>query len=172
MASVEAQELISRLGLEPLEGEGGYYRNIFLDTQRIPTAHLGNFVASELPLSSVIYYLMTKESFSALHWLAGLEVWTWIAGDPVEQVIIHPGSVVETRILGFGPERESVSVVLGNSWQGSRILADGTHGYALCSTVMNPAYHPDDFVLADRSICMRYPEESDLLLQFLPRGAQ
>lgn len=170
MASLEAQRLIDRLGLEPLEGEGGYFKRLFIDDHHIATEGLGPFGASVLPLSSVIYYLMTKESFSALHWLAGPEVWTWISGDPVEQVIIHPSSQVEIRKLGIDEGCQPVSVVAGDCWQGSRLPAGGSCGYALCSTVMSPAYSQDDFKLADAALCLHYPEYSEYLTQFLAKG--
>lgn len=170
MASLEAQRLIDRLGLEPLQKEGGFFKRLFLDDHHIATEGLGPFGVSSLPLSSVIYYLMTTESFSALHWLAGSEVWTWISGDPVEQVVIHPTSRVEIRKLGTDEGCQPVSIVTGTCWQGARLLAGGSCGYALCSTVMSPAYSHDDFKLADAALCSQYPQYREYLAQFLAKG--
>ena len=165
-----AQQLIDRLRLEALDGEGGFYRRIYEDPSAIETGSLGPFFSSDLPLSSAIYYLMTRESFSALHWLAGLEIWTWIAGDPIEQVVAHPSGTVERRLVGTHEGMEPVSIVPGDCWQGSRIHVDGTVGYALCSTVMCPAYDQRDFRLADAQVCRQFAAHAPYLAEFLADG--
>lgn len=170
MAPVTAQKLIEQLGLEPLAGEGGYYRRVYQDPHTVKTDSLGAFVSSELPLSSAIYYLMTRESFSALHWLAGAEIWTWIAGDPIEQVIAHPSQGVEVRQVGILEGMSPVSVVPGDRWQGARILAGGTEGFSLCSTVMSPSYDERDFRLADAQVCERFGTYAAYLGEFLSRS--
>lgn len=164
-----ASRLISHLSLEPLEGEGGYYRRVHLDDQKIATSRLGSFSKELLPLSSVIYYLVTPESFSALHWLAGTEIWTWIAGDPLEQVIIHPDRRIESRRIGLSDQAQPVSVVPPGCWQGTRLAMRHTYGYGLCSTVMCPAYDERDFRLATPQLLEGLHEnEVGLLSRFMP----
>ncbi len=167
MATLTAQQLIDRLKLEALDGEGGFYRRIYEDPCAIQTDTLGPFSSLNLPLSSAIYYLMTRESFSALHWLAGLEIWTWIAGDPIEQVVAHPSGTVERRLVGLCEKMVPVSIVPGDCWQGSRVHAEGSVGYALCSTVMCPAYDQRDFKLADSQVCERYAAHAEYMKEFL-----
>ena len=167
MASLTAQQIIKQLDLVPLEGEGGYYRRLYLDEHNVATAELGPFLSPILPLTSVIYYLMTPSSISSLHWLAGLEVWTWIAGDPVEQVLAFPSGEVEIRRLGIDDTAEPVSVVPGDCYQGSRLIKGGEHGYALCSTVMSPAFSQSDFRLATVAECEQFPRYTAYLKEFL-----
>lgn len=78
-----AQEVIEKFDLKPLPNEGGFFKQIYLDPHKIPTTTLGPFAKEHLPLFSVIYYLITPDSFSALHKLVGSEVWTWVAGGVV-----------------------------------------------------------------------------------------
>lgn len=167
MAALTAKQLVAYLGLEPLEGEGGFYRRVFLDTQIVGTAGLGPFTKPQLPLSSTIYYLVTPESFSALHKLAGSEVWTWIAGDPLDQFLLYPDGDIELRAVGLGGGAMPVSVVPGGCWQGTRLAKDGSFGYALCSTVMSPAYDASDFVLADAGLCTLFPSAAALIQRFI-----
>ena len=167
MASLTAQQIIERLNLVPLEGEGGYYRRVYLDEHKVATAELGPYKSPVLPLTSVIYYLMTPASISSLHYLAGLEVWTWIAGDPVEQVLAFSSGAVEVRRIGVDALSQPVSVVPGDCYQGSRLIKGGEHGYALCSTVMSPAYSQSDFRLADIAVCERFPRYAAYLKEFL-----
>ncbi len=162
-----AKQLVEYLGLEPLEGEGGFYRRVFLDTQTVETAGLGTFTKPQLPLSSAIYYLVTPESFSALHKLAGSEIWTWIAGDPLDQFLLYPDGKIELRMVGLGGGALPVSVVPGGCWQGTRLAKDSSFGYALCSTVMSPAYDTGDFVLADAGLCIMFPLAAALIDRFI-----
>lgn len=170
MASLTAGELIDLLALEPLEGEGGYYRRVHLSETPVATASLGNFSSSHLPLVSTIYYLMTPDSFSTLHRLAGVEIWTWIAGDPVEQVVVLPSKEIEKRVIGPPHLFPAISVVEAGCWQGSRLLPGCEAGYALCSTVMTPAYDQKDFILAIGDFCDDFPEHEGYLLQFMAKG--
>jgi len=165
MAALTAGEIIDRLELAPLAGEGGWYRRIHPDDRFAGTEVPGS--ASRVPPISVIYYLVTPESFSALHWLAGSEVWTWIAGDGLEQVVIRPDRSVEVRRLGLGPKASPVALVPPRCWQGARLIPETLHEYALCSTVMSPAYDESDFRLADRSVLEGYGEMTGLLERFL-----
>jgi predicted cupin superfamily sugar epimerase len=167
MAGMTAQQLVVHLGLEPLEGEGGFYRRVFLDPQTVETAGLGPFAKPLLPLSSTIYYLVTPESFSALHKLAGSEIWTWIAGDSLEQVLFYPDGSIEQRLLGLGGDAMPVSVVPGGCWQGTRLTENSSFGYALCSTVMSPAYDPSDFTLADAGLYTLFPSAATLIGRFI-----
>jgi predicted cupin superfamily sugar epimerase len=59
-------EIIAELELEPLEGEGGYFKVIQRDD-------FGN----------AIYFLMSESDFSAWHILKERETWVHLAGDPV-----------------------------------------------------------------------------------------
>ncbi|PKL12140.1 MAG: hypothetical protein CVV52_11205 [Spirochaetae bacterium HGW-Spirochaetae-8] len=170
MACLTAEAVITRLGLEPLGGEGGFYRRVHVSHHTIDTSALGRHSLPMLPLSSVIYYLVTPESISGLHWLAGEEVWTFILGDQLQQLVLFPDGTGETRVLGNLLELGSsaVSVVPAGCWQGTRLKAsDGEYGYALCSTVMSPAFDNTDFRMGDIGLTELYPDFSDEIRRFL-----
>jgi uncharacterized protein len=170
MACLTAEEVITRLGLEPLGTEGGFYRRIHLSPDTFDTVALGRHVQPALPLSSVIYYLVTFNSFSGLHWLAGEEVWTFILGDPLEQLVLFPDGDAEVRALGNVLEIGClpVSVVPSSCWQGTRLKSlDGGYGYALCSTVMSPAFDVSDFRMGDDTLVAQYPDFAGLIRRFL-----
>lgn len=118
-----AEELISKLELQPLEPEGGYYRFI---------TEFGNG-------AGMIYYLMTEHSFSHLHSLTEDETWIFLEGDPVEQTTVSPDGVVSRTVLDAD---NRISVVKKGFFQATK-LAEAKQGYALVSTVMNPRYRDD-----------------------------
>jgi predicted cupin superfamily sugar epimerase len=62
---MEAEEVISTLGLEPLAGEGGMWAPIFNNG-----------------ISSAIYFLMADPDFSAWHRIPEQEMWIHLAGSP------------------------------------------------------------------------------------------
>src|SRR5262245_4766103 len=128
-----AVDLIRRLSLVPLPAEGGYFR----ETYR--SAH-----------STAIYYLLTPETFSAIHRLPGDEIFHFYLGDPVEMLQLHPGGTSATVRIGPPTDDGTAVQVLvpGGVWQGCRLIAGGR--FALMGTTMAPGFDPKDFELGDR----------------------
>ena len=75
------QNVLENLQLEPLPLEGGYYRRSYETEQEVD---LGK--GFKQPLGTAIYFLLTPDNFSALHWLEEDEVYHFYLGDPVEPV--------------------------------------------------------------------------------------
>ncbi len=150
MAAITANEIIALLDLKPLPIEGGYYAETYRSEQRL-TADSGiATIGSPRHLITAIYYLLTPDTFSALHRLPGPEVYHFYLGDPVELTVLHPDAGMEKITLGtdLAQGMRPQVVVLGGTWQGSRLLEGGE--FALMGTTMSPGYHPDDFELGDR----------------------
>lgn len=141
MMSDAAREIVAALRLEPLPGEGGYFRSTFRSTT-----------------GSTIYFLITPEEFSALHRLKQDEVWHFYGGDLAEHVQIDPrdGTV---RVARMGPailagDEPQVAVPAG-AWQGARIAAGGRHGYALFGCTVSPPWDERGFELGERAALLR-----------------
>jgi predicted cupin superfamily sugar epimerase len=140
----EAYALIERLGLQSLEGEGGFYR-------KIHTHHRGSEI-----LGGTIYYLITPDSFSSLHYLPTDELWYFLQGSPLQQLILFPdGHHSLTRLGPVGEDQNPVSIVLGGCYQGTKLL--GNEGYALCATTMCPPYDPDRYIQGTKNLILEYP---------------
>ncbi len=137
-----AAQLIEALGLAPLEHEGGYYR----ETYRTPE-------------STAIYYLLDTETFSAMHRLAGDEVYHVYGGDPVELLLLHPDGRGELVVLGADllAGLHQLHVVPAGVWQGSRLAVAGA--WALLGTTMAPPFSFAGFELGDRAaLVSEYPD--------------
>jgi len=76
---MNANEAIEKLGLEPLAGEGGYFKVLHRD-------EFGN----------AIYFLMTEDQFSAWHILNERETWVLIDGAPIELHLIKDSYAVHS----------------------------------------------------------------------------
>lgn len=170
MKRLTAQEVIDLLGLEPLKGEGGYFKFIHacLDAEGTQAA-------------GTIWYLVTPDSYSSLHWLPSDEIWYHCLGDPLDQLLLAPDGTHCRRRLGAdlaGGERP-MSIVPGRYWQGTK-LADSPHGiscddvaddmppvecdnrrrfgYALCCTMMSPPYNGATYRQGSLDLLMQYPD--------------
>lgn len=144
----EAENIIARLGLQPLPGEGGYYRQTWCAPCESGQARAA---------ASAIYYLITRASFSALHRLAMHETWHFYAGDPARLMLLHAAGGVETVTLGADiPAGEQPQVVVpAGTWQGARLVDDAKHGWALLGCTVTPAWDERDFELGERAILSR-----------------
>jgi uncharacterized protein len=116
--------IIERLGLVPLEPEGGFVGQTWLDER-----------------ASAIHYLMAEGAVSGLHRLEHLEIWAWHAGSPARFLLVSPAGEVSEPVLGpdlAAGERPQV-VVPGGWWQACEPLGEWT----LVSTFMAPPYADD-----------------------------
>jgi len=167
--SANPAAIVAALNLQPLPGEGGYFR---------PTWRTD--------AGSAILYLITPADFSALHRLRSDEAWHFYAGDPVEHMQLDPrdGAVRMTRLgsdilAGQVPQL----VVPAGVWQGARIqvgqvsdltsvrepaagqVKDLTYfGWSLLGCTLAPAWDEQGFELASRDELLRtFPAQADAI---------
>ena len=151
-----AERIIEILDLKPLPVEGGYYRETYRSAEVISLP--GRYNGTRLT-GSAIYYLITPETFSSLHKLAGDEIFHFYLGDPVEMLQLYEdGTGMIIKIgndlsNGYFPQ----AVVPKHTWQGTRLVDGGK--FALMGTTMAPGFEFDDFVAGDKAeLVGRYPE--------------
>ena len=159
---MNAEELKRRLGLEPLPIEGGYYTQSYRSSLVLDASALPERFGGKRWISTAIYFLLAPETFSAMHRLAGDEVYHFYLGDPVELLVLAPDGGGE--IVRLGQDLEAgmrvQAIVPGGCWQGSR-LADGGE-YALLGTTMAPGFDWRDFEPGDgEQLIARYPDWRD-----------
>lgn len=159
-----AASLIEHLGLVPLPGEGGHYRETWRAKETAPAGALPPRYRGGRAFGTAILYLLTADpdSFSALHRLPTDEVYHFYLGDPVEMLILHPDDRSEVVTLGpnvLGDQKVQF-VVPRELWQGSRIRTGGS--WALLGTTMAPGFEFADYEAGDRGVLIaRYPEVAD-----------
>jgi uncharacterized protein len=156
---VNADAIKRLLGLEPLPLEGGYYVQTYRSDVALPASALPEPYEGSRRISTAIYYLLTPDTFSALHRLAGDEVYHFYLGDPVELLVLRPDGGGEVVRLGQDLEAgmRVQTVVSGGCWQGSRLAAGGD--CALLGTTMAPGFDWQDFEAGDGDgLCSEYPD--------------
>ena len=148
-----ADRIVSLLGLVPLEGEGGLYR----ENWRLA----GPDGAAR---ATAIYYFLTPDIFSEIHRLPNARLYHFYLGDPVDLLLLHPDGSVQWQTLGQDIEAGMGMqfLVPGGTWQGSR-LRDGGE-FALMGTTMTPGF---DFATYERGerdeLEPAYPEAADTI---------
>ncbi len=158
-----AQQVIEKLNLQSLPGEGGFFVETYRSPQVIPAVLPAGYTGDR-HLSTAIYYLLTPGTCSALHQLPGDEVYHFYAGDPVEMLQLKPDGTGEVILIGpdiLGGMRPQV-VVHGGAWQGSRLSPGGK--FALLGATMSPGFEFADYRGARRQeLTSQYPQFAALI---------
>jgi predicted cupin superfamily sugar epimerase len=155
---LSAKELIALLGLRPLPVEGGYFRETYRSADRLPAAALPARYGADKSAATAIYYLLTPDTFSALHRLPTDEVYHFYLGDPVEMLQLWPDGTGRVVTLGQDLKAGQLvqTVVPRGVWQGSRLRPGGA--YALLGTTMAPGFEFADYEAGDREeLVIQYP---------------
>ncbi|MBN21052.1 MAG: hypothetical protein CL678_07170 [Bdellovibrionaceae bacterium] len=142
---MDAQEVIKKLGLQPLPEEGGYYKETFRDTGRISSSTLPH-LDGERVYSTCIYYLITPEEFSGLHGVKSTEIFHFYAGDTVEMVQIDASGRLKKIRLGSRLSEDELpqTIVPAHTWQGTKLLPGGK--WALMGCTVAPGFEFADFL--------------------------
>ena len=94
LGDLTAAQVIDRLGLEYLNGEGVWIKLIW-------RSNAGN----------AIFAMLTRDDYSALHRLMEDELWTHVAGSSIEMLLLHPGGRSETTRIGPGLDDSAYALV-------------------------------------------------------------
>ncbi len=149
-----AQQLIERLRLTP-HPEGGYDRETYRSGERIAHNALPSRYNGARSFGTAVYYLLTADTFSAIHRVQTDEVWHFYYGDSVELLQLLPGGSGLLVTLGSDVEGGMQPQVLvpRGTWQGARLSEDGE--YALLGTTVAPGFEFTDFQLGYRHELLR-----------------
>ena len=152
--------LISRLNLTP-HPEGGY----FSETYRAASSFVPDWDDHPRDLSTAIYFLLHRDTFSAFHRIRSDEIWHHYMGSTAEIHILHTDGGYELIVLGKDIEHGEVpqAVVPAGAWFASRVREGGDYFLAGCTVA--PGFDFRDFELAERKeLIERYPRYKDLII--------
>lgn len=161
---IDTGQIISLLSLKPHPEEGGYFIETYRSHETIPTDALPGCYNGIRAFSTAIYYLLTPDSFSALHRLQTDEIFHFYLGDSVEMLQLWPdgnGKVITLGIDLLKGMRPQVVVPKG-VWQGARLVPGG--GLALLGTTVSPGFEFVDYEAGQRDLLIKtYPHYQDLI---------
>jgi len=162
-----AEEIIKFLRLQPHPKEGGYFRETYRSVDSfsdLPSRYRGKRSAS-----TAIYYLLTPETFSAMHRLASDEIFHFYMGSPVEMLQLFPDG--QGKIVGLGSDLKAGQspqvIVPAGVWQGSRLVAGGS--FALMGTTVAPGFDFADYESGQREkLIEQYPQFAKMIRELTP----
>ena len=167
---IDVERLKSLLHLQPLAGEGGYFVQTYRAQDMIPHEALPSRYRNVRSVGTAIYYLLTPDTFSAVHRLPGDEIYHFYLGDPVELLQLAPDGTGKVQTLGpdLFQGMEVQLVVPHGIWQGSRLRAGGR--FALMGTTMAPGFEYEDCELGQRAALLGSHSQFRDLIQALTRA--
>ena len=151
-----AEFTIETLQLSPHE-EGGWYRRTFESSHRM------DLDAGERSGSSSILYLLKKDEFSRLHYLASDEIWYFHKGNPIELHSFHKGSY-SRQMIGNSCLRSEVPQLLISAGTVFGAFPCGDYEYSLVSCSVTPGFVYEDFFWPDIDELLRdFPANAELI---------
>ncbi len=158
---MNAKEIIDALKLEPLEIEGGFFKEIY--RSMVTTEKQGRVCGTS------IYYLMTSRDISPWHKVAGDEIWYYHGGSPAVQLLIHPDGRMEERLIGLDIKAGQMpqSLIPANSWQAAVLLDKSEDAWGLFGASVFPGFEYEDFTGASvEQMIENFPHLKGLLADF------
>ncbi|MBK7992070.1 MAG: cupin domain-containing protein [Blastocatellia bacterium] len=161
---LKAEEIIELLNLEPLVGEGGFFRRTYFSNINFSQNLLSPEYNGTRSIASAIYYFLTPDTFSEMHKLLSDEIFHFYLGDKVEMLQLHPDG--NGKIITIGNDLAAgiypQVLVPALSWQGLRLVSGGS--YALLGTTMSPAFDYQDYTSGKRDDLIKlYPQYKELI---------
>lgn len=151
---VTAREIIELLNLQPHPCEGGYFRETYRASD--------NF--GPRSVSTAIYYLLTPDTFSALHRLTSDEVFHFYLGSPVRMLQLDPAGAAREIVLGHDLALGQQVQVLAprGVWQGSLLEPGGD--LALLGCTVAPGFDYADYEHGDQAALLaQFPNHATLI---------
>ena len=162
-----ADEVKQLLQLQPLAIEGGFFRETYRSRWNVAAEYLPDGIRGPRSIGTAIYYMITPETFSALHRLPGSEIFHFYLGDPAIMLQLLPDGSARTITLGSdlaGGQQPQV-VVLGGIWQGCKLALGGK--FALMGTTMSPGFEYADYETGGRDeLVAQYPNAAELIKEY------
>lgn len=155
---------IEHLGLRP-HPEGGYFRETYRAAEGVAAAALPARFGGSRAFATAIYFLLTRESFSAFHRIRSDEMWHFYDGDAVTLWVLddaNGGGLASVRLGAQAARGEAPQVVVpAGAWFAAEIAPGGT--FALVGCTVAPGFDFADFELAERAtLVARHPEHREV----------
>ena len=161
---ITADQLIALLDLKP-HPEGGYYKETYRSSETISEEVLPSRYKGRRCFGTAIYYLLTAQTFSAMHRVRSDEIFHFYSGDPVEMLQLSPHGSGRVAILGSDilNGMQPQVVVDRGVWQGARLLEGGK--FALLGTTVSPGFEFTDYESGHREELVKsYPQFRELII--------
>jgi predicted cupin superfamily sugar epimerase len=119
------------------------------------------------PASTLIFYLLVGNQYSAIHRVKSDEIWHFYLGSPVTIHLINEDHISPRIQLGNNLENgENIHyVVTKDTWFCAEIY--NKTSFALMGCTVSPGFDFEDFELGNKDkLILQYPQHKDLIERF------
>lgn len=165
--SMTAEQVIKTLNLQPLDIEGGYFKECYITGEKYLHKHLPQRFDGDRYFGGAIYFLITEGSQSPFHKLNVNEIWSFCAGDAAVQTTIDKAGILRQTILGKDilNGQSLMGSIPAESWQSTRLIPGGKWALYILTTA--PKFEYSDYTgAADSDIIKKYPKYENILTEF------
>jgi predicted cupin superfamily sugar epimerase len=158
--------IIELLGLKP-QGTCGFMGETYVSDLQIPAASLPAAYQGGRPAGGVFYFLVTPLAGVRLHRIRSDQMYHHYLGDPLEVLLLRPGTGSEVRVVGpdLAAGMRPQLLIPGGTFHAARIRAG--EGYALLGTSVWARAEPRDVELGDpEQLKAQYPEARSAIAEF------
>lgn len=179
----EAKYIIDKLNLIKLAGEGGYYRETYRSDRYLivnpcnenlkdhvyPCTNFEIKSSNIRSVSTLIYYLLEGDQFSAFHKVKYDEIWHFYKGCSVSLYILtDDGEIMKIQIGNELENNENIQYVIkGDTWFGAEINDKSLYSLIGCS--VSPGFDFRDFELGERDILKKTYSQHEYIINRLTR---
>lgn len=162
----EMDKLIKKFSMQP-HPEGGYYVETFRSRLKLRVPQ-EIYQATERSASTLIYYLLAGDTFSAWHKVKSDETWYFHLGSTLTIPTIDEKGILNKYILG-NPLLEEKSVlqitIPGGVWFCAH--TNDPESYSLSGCMVAPGFEFADFELGNRQkLIATYPQHEEIIRAF------
>lgn len=144
--------------------EGGFFAETYRAEGIIPKSVLSKNFSTSCSYSTVIYFLLSGDTFSAFHKIASDELWHFYDGDPLSIFFFDVHGTLHEKVLGMDIEKGQSPQVLipAGLWFASR--CQNPTGFTLSGCTVAPAFDFADFKLAKaEDLINQYPKYNTII---------
>lgn len=159
----KVESLIKNLELKP-HPEGGYYKETYRSEGFISHQSIQDTFNGDRSYSTGIYFLLTSDTFSALHRIKQDEMWHFYDGGTLLVHVITAEGNYYKITLGKDFENGEVpqAVVPAGAWFGASVKNKDDFSFVGCT--VSPGFDFNDFELAkEKELLLRYPKYSTII---------
>lgn len=160
---ITAEYLIKKLKLQK-HPEGGYYSEVYRSEELIEKDHLPNRYTSKRSYSTLIYFLLDGDDFSAFHRVNSDEIWHFYAGTSLTLYIIGDNGIVENIVLSNDPEDNGsyFALIRKGIWFAAK--TNKKNSFTLVGCTVSPGFEFDDFELGNRQeLISQFPQHKAII---------
>ncbi|MCK4304421.1 MAG: cupin domain-containing protein [Candidatus Eisenbacteria sp.] len=164
--TITPEEIIALLNLEPHRKEGGFFSETYRSDEQVAQGALPTRYGGPRALATAIHFLLTPDSYSAMHRLASDEVFHFYRGDPVDMLQLYADG--SGCVITLGPAFEKGMhpqlLVPKGVWQGARLQPGGR--FALLGATVSPGFEYADYEHGrSDELLTQYPQFREMIVE-------